>query len=80
MANTNTLKKEEIEKILAEIDPYLMSHGGGVELLEINDLDVKIRIKGSCVGCPASSMTFGLGLEQMLREKIPHIKNIFYVS
>ena len=47
MANTNTLKKEEIEKILAEIDPYLMSHGGGAELLEISDLDVKIRIKGS---------------------------------
>ena len=76
----NTLQKEEIEKILTEIEPYLMSHGGGVELLEISGLDVKIRIKGTCVGCPASSMTFGLGLEQMLREKMPQIKNIIYVS
>lgn len=76
----NALQKGEIEKVLAEIEPYIMSHGGGVELLAVNGLDVKIKISGTCVGCPASSMTFGLGLEQMLRQKMPQIKNIMYVS
>lgn len=74
------LEKEKIEEILKEMESYLVSHGGGVELVKIEDFDIFLRVKGACVGCPWASTTFNLGLEQTLRERVPQIGKIIYVE
>lgn len=64
--------KEEIEKIR----PYLQMEGGDVELVEIQDEVVKVRLKGTCVGCPMAGMTLKLGIERKLKQAIPEIQAV----
>ncbi|KAK9076847.1 hypothetical protein SSX86_005181 [Deinandra increscens subsp. villosa] len=64
------LNEENVEKILAEIRPYLVGTGGGIlEFIEIKDYDVKVRLSGPAAGV----MTVRVALTQKLREKIPVI-------
>ncbi|KAL4564322.1 hypothetical protein LXL04_028382 [Taraxacum kok-saghyz] len=64
------LNEENVEKILAEIRPYLVGTGGGIlEFAEINDYNVKVRLSGPAAGV----MTVRVAISQKLREKIPVI-------
>ncbi|XP_062163252.1 nifU-like protein 3, chloroplastic [Alnus glutinosa] len=64
------LNEENVEKVLAEIRPYLAGTGGGIlELIQINDYVVKVRLSGPAAGV----MTVRVALTQKLREKIPVI-------
>jgi Fe-S cluster biogenesis protein NfuA len=67
------LTEENVEAVLDEVRPYLMSDGGDVELCEIDGLIVKLRLKGACGSCPSSMMTMKMGIERKLMEKIPEI-------
>jgi len=67
---------EEVEKTLDEIRPNLQADGGDVELVEIKDGIVKVRLKGACAGCMFSQMTLKSGIEKYLREKIPEIVSV----
>ena len=67
------LTEENVETVLDEVRPYLMSDGGDVELYEIDGLIVKLRLKGACGSCPSSMMTMKMGIERKLMEKIPEI-------
>ena len=67
------LTEENVESVLDEVRPYLMSDGGDVELYEIDGLIVKLRLKGACGSCPSSMMTMKMGIERKLMEKIPEI-------
>ncbi len=49
--------KEKVEKALDKIRPALMADGGGVELVEVKDGVVKVKLTGACGGCPMSQMT-----------------------
>ena len=68
--------KEEVEKVLEEVRPYLLSHGGDAELIDVVEGVVKLRLKGSCAGCPMSQMTIKWGVEQYLKKKIPSIVRV----
>lgn len=59
------------ERALDEIRPYIHSHGGSVELLDVTDGVVRLRLAGACAGCTASAMTLTDGIEQALREHLP---------
>ncbi|MQA62900.1 MAG: hypothetical protein GEU86_15725 [Actinophytocola sp.] len=59
------------EHALDQIRPYIHSHGGNVELLDVTDGIVKLRLAGACAGCSASAMTLTDGIEQALREHMP---------
>lgn len=59
------------ERALDEIRPYVHSHGGTVELLDVTDGVVRLRLSGACAGCTASAMTLSDGIEQALREHLP---------
>jgi Fe-S cluster biogenesis protein NfuA/nitrite reductase/ring-hydroxylating ferredoxin subunit len=66
----------QIEEALDEIRPYIESHGGGLDLLEVDGGIVHVRLSGSCHGCAASAMTLRRGVEAKLRERIPWFEEI----
>lgn len=68
--------KEEVEKALAEVRPYLQAHGGDAELVDVEDGVVKLRLTGSCAGCPMSQMTIKWGVEDFLKKKIPSVVRV----
>lgn len=67
------------EKVVAALDkvrPSLQADGGDVELVEVIDGVVKVRLKGACAGCPMSQMTLKNGIERYLKEEIPEVKSV----
>ena len=70
------LTNENVETVLDELRPYLMSDGGNVELVELDGPIVKLRLQGACGACPSSAMTLRMGIERRLKEMIPEIAEI----
>ncbi len=68
--------RERVEEILNQIRPSLQADGGDVELVDIVDGVVKLKLKGSCAGCPMSQMTLAFGIERVLKEKVPEVKKV----
>ena len=68
--------REKVEAALNEIRPGLQADGGDVELVDIEDGVVKVRLKGACAGCPMSQITLTFGIERVLKERIPEIKKV----
>lgn len=68
--------KDKIEKLLEEIRPALQADGGDVELVDVSDGVVKVRLKGACAGCPMSQLTLQMGIEKKLKEEIPEIEKV----
>ena len=65
-----------VEEALDTVRPYIHSHGGDVELLELSDGDVHLRLSGSCVGCAGSAMTLKRGIEEALRGHYPAFRRV----
>lgn len=70
----------EAEEALDEIRPYIESHGGALELVDVQDGVVSVRMEGSCHGCAASAMTLRRGIEEKLRERLPWFKEVVAVE
>jgi Fe-S cluster biogenesis protein NfuA len=70
------LTVENVETVLNELRPYLMSDGGNVELVELDGPIVKLRLQGACGSCPSSAMTLKMGIERKLCEEIPEIAEV----
>ena len=70
------LTNENVETVLDELRPYLISDGGNVELVDIDGPIVRLRLQGACGTCPSSTMTLRMGIERRLKEKIPEINEI----
>jgi len=73
---TMALTRENVETVLDELRPYLMSDGGNVEVVELDGPVVKVRLQGACGSCPSSMMTLKMGIERRLREFIPEISEV----
>ena len=71
--------KEKVEKILEEIRVMLRADGGDVELVDVTDGVVKVRLQGACAACPSAEMTLKIGIEKTLKEKVPEIKEVVAV-
>jgi len=72
--------KERVEKALEKVRPMLQADGGNVELVEVtSDGIVKLRLKGSCGSCPMSSMTLKMGIERIIKEDIPEVKEVIAI-
>ena len=67
---------EKVEEALKEIRTGLQADGGDVELVDVVDGVVKVRLKGACAGCPMSQMTLAFGIERVLKERIPEVKKV----
>lgn len=68
--------REKIEKALDSIRPALVADGGDMELIDVEDGVVKIRLTGACAGCPMSTMTLKNGIETRLKELVPEVKRV----
>jgi Fe-S cluster biogenesis protein NfuA len=71
--------KEKVEKTLDKIRPSLMADGGNVELVDVKDGVVSVRLTGACGGCPMSQMTLKMGIERLLKKEIPEVKEVVSV-
>jgi Fe-S cluster biogenesis protein NfuA len=72
--------REEIEKALDEMRPNLQADGGNVELINVQDGVVKVKLTGACAGCPMSQMTLQWGVEQFLKKKVSGIRRVEAVT
>ncbi|MFA5156750.1 MAG: NifU family protein [Candidatus Omnitrophota bacterium] len=69
--------KEKVEKALEKIRPMLMADGGNVELIDVSaDGVVKVKLTGSCGCCPMSQMTLKMGVERILKQEVPEVKEV----
>jgi Fe-S cluster biogenesis protein NfuA len=68
--------REKVEEVLNQIRPSLQADGGDVELIDVVDGVVKLKLKGACAGCPMSQMTLAFGIERVLKEKVPEVKKV----
>jgi Fe-S cluster biogenesis protein NfuA len=72
--------KEKIEKALEKVRPMIASDGGGVELVDVTaDGIVKLKLTGACGCCPMSALTLKMGIEKILKEEVPGIKEVISV-
>ena len=68
--------KEKVEKALNDVRPHLQADGGDVELVDVENNIVKVRLKGACAGCPMSQMTLKQGIERYIKKQIPEIISV----
>jgi len=66
----------EAEEALDEIRPYIEGHGGALELVDVQDGVISVRMSGACNGCAASAMTLRRGIEAKLRERLDWFKEV----
>jgi Fe-S cluster biogenesis protein NfuA len=67
----------QVRDAMREVQAYARSHGGNIDLLSVNEEgDVRIRFRGTCVGCPMSSLTLKLGIEERLRILVPGVRKV----
>jgi Fe-S cluster biogenesis protein NfuA len=72
--------KEKIQAAIDKIRPQLQADGGDVELVDVVDGIVKVRLQGACAGCPMSQMTLKVGIERMLKQEIQDVKSVENVT
>jgi Fe-S cluster biogenesis protein NfuA len=68
--------KSKVQEVLNGIRPALQADGGDVELVDVQDGVVKVKLQGACAGCPMSQMTLQMGISKVLTEKIPEVKKV----
>ncbi len=71
--------REEVEEVLSVIRPSLKADGGDIELVDVKDGVVSVRLKGACGSCPMSTMTLKNGVERALKQQIPSIREVVSV-
>ena len=71
--------KEKVEAALAQIRPALQADGGDVELVDVSQGVVKLKLKGACAGCPMATITLKQGIERVLKEQVPEVKEVVAV-
>ena len=69
--------KEKVEAALNKVRPSLQADGGDVELIEVtSDGVVKVKLIGACRGCPLSQMTLKAGIEKVIKQEVPEVKEV----
>lgn len=72
---------EKVKEVIGTIRPMLQNDGGDIEFVGIDeDNSVRVRLQGACRGCPGAQMTLKMGVERLLKEKIPEVKQVIAVD
>ncbi len=71
--------KEKVEAALAKIRPMLQRDGGDIQLIDVTDGIVKVKLQGACGSCPMSAMTLKMGVEKQLKQEVPEVKEVVAV-
>ena len=69
--------REKVQEVINEIRPNLQADGGDIDLVDVGDDGiVKVKLRGACSGCPGAAMTLKMGVERILKERIPEVTGI----
>ena len=71
--------REKVEAALDRIRPALLADGGNVELVDVSQGVVKLRLTGACGSCPMATMTLQMGIERVLKDQVPEVKEVIAV-
>jgi Fe-S cluster biogenesis protein NfuA len=71
--------RDKVQTVLDNIRPSLRADGGDIELVDVKDGVVSVKLKGACAGCPMSTMTLKNGIERMLKQELSDIKEVIAV-
>jgi len=72
---------DNVAEVVESIRPMLQNDGGDIELVGIDeDMTVRVRLQGACKGCPGAAMTLKMGVERLLKERIPEVKEVVAVN
>jgi len=71
--------REKVQAALERVRPALLADGGDVQLIDVKDGIVTLRLTGACGGCPMATMTLRNGIERVLKEEVPEIKQVVAV-
>ena len=73
--------EDQVKDVLESVRPALQGHGGDVQLVGVDDdKTVRVRLQGACQGCPGAAMTMKMGIERILRERVPDVKEVVAVG
>jgi len=73
--------QEKVTEVLDKVRPALQRDGGNVELVEVTeDGTVRVRLVGACAGCPMSKLTLKNGIERILKQEVPEVKEVVSVQ
>jgi Fe-S cluster biogenesis protein NfuA len=73
--------KDRVNEVIDGIRPMLQNDGGDIEFVDIDkDNAVKVRLQGACKGCPGAAMTLKMGVERLLKERVPEVKEVIAVK
>lgn len=67
---------DQVEEVLEKLRPFLLRDGGDVELLDVEDGIVRVRLMGACGNCPSSTITLKAGIERALIEQVPGVREL----
>lgn len=76
----NNETEEKIKQLIEKIRPFLINDGGDLEFMKYQDNIVYVKLTGACEGCPMMDVTLKDGIEQILTNEIPEIKEVRNVS
>jgi Fe-S cluster biogenesis protein NfuA len=72
--------KDKVQDAIDGIRPALQGHGGDIELVDVEqDSIVKVKLQGACSGCPGAAMTLKNGVERVLKEQVPEVKEVIAI-
>jgi len=73
--------EEKVAEVIEMVRPALQGHGGDVQLIGVDeDKSVRVRLQGACRGCPGATMTMKMGIERILKERGPEVKQVVAVA
>ena len=71
--------QDKVKEVLDKVRPALQRDGGDVQLIEVTDGTVKVKLTGACAGCPMSTLTLKNGIERILKQEVPEVKKVVAV-
>ena len=78
--NAEVSFEDKVKEVIQTIRPMLQNDGGDIEYVGSDpDNTVKVRLQGACRGCPGAQMTLKMGVERLLKEKVPDVKEVVAV-
>jgi Fe-S cluster biogenesis protein NfuA len=79
MQDSIMIEQDKVKDVLDKVRPYLVRDGGNVELVGVEGGTVKVKLVGACAGCPLSKLTLKHGIEKILKQEIPAVKEVVAV-
>jgi Fe-S cluster biogenesis protein NfuA len=74
MNTPSSSSPDAIQRVLDRVRPFLQADGGDLELVGVEDRDVRLRLTGTCAACPQAQMTLHFGVEAALRDQMPGVR------